>query len=167
MSQAFISAGWTIDMAREPDEEQVKQFIDRLSTEQVLSQIGRFDPAGQYDWDEPDSDDDLNILDTEANLDMAQEVRDTLKFGASVVFDTDTQMSNTWAIPGSTLGFVIMGGGSYGDDPFDGYSAVVMFIESLNVWTGLRGLTNVICGGLPHIDYAQNHRKEETDGRAH
>jgi len=162
MSKAFISAGWTTIQSKVPDEEQVKRFIDRLSTEQVLSQMNRLDPQGQYDWDEPDSDDDLNILDTEENLATAQEVRDTLKFGASVAFDADAQTYNVWEIPGTTLGFHIMGGGSYGDDPFDGYSAVVMFIDSLDIWHGLRGLTDVVCGGLPHADVIAQHLKEKT-----
>ena len=155
MGMDFISAGWTITRSHEPDEEQVKQFLDRLSTEQVLSQIDRLDPRGMYEWDEPETRRPQHPRHRGEPV-MAQEVRDTLKFGASVAFDTDSQMSNNWQIPGTTLGFVMMGGGSWGDDPFDGYSAVVMLIEASTSGRA-EALTNVICGGLPSVDVIEQY----------
>jgi len=160
MGQDMISAGWTSTRSRDVDEEQAKRFFDRLSTEQVLSQLDRLDASGGFEA--PETDDDLNILDNEENRALATEMRDMLKFGASVAFDSEARMSNVWEIPGTTLSFTVMGGGSWGDDPFDGYSALVMFIDSLNVWVGLRALTDVVCGGLPHADLINEHREEET-----
>jgi len=161
MGQDFISAGWTSTRSRKTDEEQVKQFLDRLSTEEVLTHIERLDPQGRFET-EIEYDDDLAILDTAGNNAAAQEVRDALKYGASVAFDSDGRLGNLWEIPGTTLGFTVMGGGSYGDDPFEGYTDVVMLIDSLGIWDGLRDLTDVVCGGLPHADVVAAHREEET-----
>lgn len=149
MGMDFLSVGWTTSRAIETDEEQVKHFLDKLGTEQVLSQIDTLDPGGMYEWD---TDDDCQILDNEENRVVAQEVRDTLKFGASVAFDPNSRMANTWQIPGTSLDFTVMGGGSWGDDPFDGYSAVVMLMEALHIWPELKQLTGVICGGLPSAE---------------
>lgn len=160
----FISAGWTTDSSRKVDEEAVNKWIDDLSDFAILTRADLLDEAGIFDWEvwtaAPDETGaefpiDENHEDDgayEENKRTAQEIRDTLKFGATVAFDSEARVLNCWDIPGTSLMFNLMGGGSWGDDPFDGYSALVMFLNSLEFWSELKELTSVVCGGLPHVD---------------
>jgi hypothetical protein len=164
MGMSFISVGWTTTSTRKPDEEGVARYIDGLSDYALLERLDRLDGSGQYEW-EVHRDDDLRLIEegheddgaVEENQRTAQEIRDTLKAGAAAAFDSDARMSNVWEIRGSTLVFTVMGGGSWGDDPFDNYSALVMFLEALEVWPDLKELTDILHGGAPTADDVTHH----------
>lgn len=175
MGMDFISAGWTTDSNYKTDEESVNRWIDDLSDFAVLTRLDQLDESGAFEWEvhltEPDEHGAEFPIDEhheddgayEENKRTAQEIRDTLKVGAAVAFDSDGRLSNAWPIPGTSLVFNLMGGGSWGDDPFDGYTPLVMFIDALEIWPDLKELTGVVCGGIPdaltiynHIDTSHN-----------
>jgi hypothetical protein len=153
MSETFISAGWTTTGDYKTDEEAVKQFIDGLGMHDILNHLDELDPQGRYE-NEVETGDDLEILDTEENRRYAAGIQADLKVGLDVLGDLD---ENVWVIPGTDLFFHVMGGASYGDNPFEGYDELVMFLNSLDLWDGLRELTDVVCGGLPGATVVAQH----------
>lgn len=157
MGMDFISAGWTVDTEYRHDEDAIIRWIDSLSDFAILTRLDALDESDIFEWEvltgEPDEHgSEFPIEDDEGNQEIAREIRDTLKCGAAVAFDGEARGQNCWEIPGTSLIFNLMGGISWGDDPFDGYSSLVMFINSLEIWPELKELTDVVCGGLPHGD---------------
>jgi hypothetical protein len=139
MGQDLISAGWTIDTERTNDVVGVAAFLADISMDDLLANIEALDPSGGLDMS------DYNEV-------VANELRDELLSGAEVVLDGGNRMSAVWDIPETSLAFVITGGGSWGDDPFEGFSSLVMFLAALTIWPELKTMTNVVCEGLPSRD---------------
>lgn len=171
MGMDLISAGWTTTRERKTDEEAVARYIGDLSDFAILANIDRLDESGRWCVHLGDPDhagakfpieeghEDTGAV--EENKQTAQEIRDALLAGAEVMTDSNIRMSNVWSIPGTTLDFTVMGGGSWGDDPFDGYTDVCMLTVALDLWPGLRTMTDVVCGGLPSADVIAAHRERE------
>jgi hypothetical protein len=102
----------------------------------------------------------LNAIDPAGILDRAGDpehvdftdfVRETLKNGARE-YDSAVsghRMSTDFYIQGTPLEFVWAGGGSWGDDPFDGFSDLCVFINFCPSDDGVRELAGYVCGGLP------------------
>lgn len=136
MGLNLLTVGWTVDTNYRTDEQAVRKFIADLPVADIIENTDVLDPSGQFDT--TDDDDEL-----------AEEFRGLLMTGFETATNPHTRMSNGWRLPETNLIFTIMGGGSWGDDPFDGYGALVMFIAAVEIWPELAGLTDIVCGGLP------------------
>jgi len=54
-----------------------------------------------------------------------------------------------YGIPGTSLEFVFAGGGSWGDDPYDGFSDLVVFVDACDQFPVLAAASGLVCQGLP------------------
>jgi len=56
-----------------------------------------------------------------------------------------------YGIPGTDLEFVFAGGGSWGDDPYDGFTDLVVFVEACDLFPALAAAFGFVCQGLPAV----------------
>ena len=145
MGMDLIGAGWTIDtdhLKVSGDDEHagtaaVAEFMRTLGGTTILSHMDQLDYSGRFEGE-----DDADLIDI---------VRTTIQQGYEVSIEYGGRATNTWDIPGTNLMFVYMGGGSWGDDPFDGFDALTMFLIACEVWPDLGEKVGFVCAGLPDI----------------
>lgn len=131
MGMDLIGAGFTVDTRREPvNLSAVLAYIEGMEEPDPNEPIS-WDPAGLIM-----SDDD----DWRAMLRTGVEEYVAVNNASRLVVDFPVgETGNT---------FVFTGGGSWGDDPFDGFTPLLLFINLLDEDAALRALTNYVGGGV-------------------
>lgn len=162
MGMGLIGAMWTTRTDITPDHDAISAMIDAVPADYLLKHVEDFDESGGRDW-EPLKDDDGALITTgqegEENAGITDEIRSALKNGARAALG-GVRLSNSWGLSGTGLVATFAGGGSWGDDPFDEYADLVMFIDSLHLFPEILEASGVVCGGLPHADTVQQAREE-------
>jgi hypothetical protein len=130
MGMDLIGIGYTIDPRKDTIQmDAVKEFVAALPEIDDNDPIS-WDPSGIIS----DTDDWRWMLER-----GAKEYLDTADASRLVI---DFEIGRT----GNT--FVFTGGGSWGDDPFDGYTYLCLFTNLLDENEELRALTNYVGGGI-------------------
>lgn len=130
MGMDIIGVGYTVDTKRETlQKEAVEAFIAAMP---------------EIDDDDPISWDPSGII---SDLDNW---RHMLRKGAEEFVYTAEESRMVVDFPVGDTGntFVFTGGGSWGDDPFDGFTNLCLFINLLDESPELRALTNYVGGGI-------------------
>jgi len=136
MGADYISLGATIDkrvtLTPEQTRDVVREFLPAIK-ENFL----KIDPSGRFD-DMDASDDDIV---------------DTIAAGATWL-KTGEEWS-LWKIPGAdeNLRFLVSGGMSWGDPPFEEYDGAVMASDAADVLPDLGRRVGILGGGI-RLDYA-------------
>jgi hypothetical protein len=136
MGMDLIGAGFTRNSAVECKIDLIDVAIDLIPDASLEDEtyLNLIDPAGNFDTVEP------------------EEIRDYLKSGARE-YDSAVsghRMAISYYINGTPLEFVWAGGGSWGDDPFDGFTELCYFTNFAEVDEGIAQLAGYVCGGLPN-----------------
>ena len=149
MGMSLVGVGFTVDTERECKTDEVIRFIHGLADEEFDDELlGMIDPSGGY-------------------LEDADQAREALKSGAQEFSSARDGHRSTmyYTIPGTHLVFVWAGGGTWGDDPFDGFTDLCIFVEYAAVSKQVADLAGFVSGGLPHVDTIKKHLIEgETNG---
>ena len=142
MGMDLIGAGFTRRSDKKCSVDAIDAIInaipdDTLRDEEYLSAL---DPNGVLD----------RAGDPE-HVDFPDFVRDILKSGAREYDSAISghRMSTDYYIQGTPLEFVWTGGGSWGDDPFEGFSDLCLFIDLASQNETIREASGFVCGGLP------------------
>ena len=135
MGMDLIGTGFTIRTDRKCDLDAIGRAIDAIPDERLRDDdfISALDPSGGW---MPENIDD---------------VRGVLKAGARE-YDSAMdghRMSLAYPVRGTALLFVWAGGGSWGDDPFEGFSELCSFIELCSLVGEVGAAAGFVCGGLP------------------
>jgi len=143
MGMDFISASFTHDTSKPCDVMAIGALLDGITDGQLHDPdfLGALDPSAHFDEDCQDE------------PDFPEEVRDTLKAGAAeyAALIEGSRWSMARTIPGTTLEFVTAGGSSWGDDPFEGFSELCLFIDALDALPDVAQAAGFVCGGLPDV----------------
>ena len=135
MGMDLIGVGFTIRTDRKCDLDAIGRAIEALPDERLddADFIDALDPSG-------------------AGMDFTpEELRDYLNQGAEE-FDSASlghRMSIAYPVQGTALLFIWTGGGSWGDDPFDGFTPLCYFINLCSMVDDVREAAGFVCGGLP------------------
>jgi hypothetical protein len=119
MGADMIVVGFVVDTATQPDTpyrvpvvdaEAAKAVLAAMSDETLLSLVEHIDPSGAMEMIAPDED-------------LIGDLRDALNDGADEVAAAARghRYSSWWEHPVSHRAFVLAGGTSWGDDPFEGF----------------------------------------------
>lgn len=151
MGMDLVGAGFTRNSAVECDLDAIDRAIDLIPDETLRDEdfLRLIDPSERLYSLDPDDDD------------FPSDVRDNLKSGARE-FDsavTGHRMSLSYYINGTPLEFVWTGGGSWGDDPYDGWSDLILFVEFADAVEGVAQLAGYVCGGLPDASVVAQYAK--------
>jgi hypothetical protein len=141
MGMDLIGVGFTRRNDRECSVEKIDALIDaipddKLRDEDFLSAIDPSEAVLNPDWE------DAAVPDY---------VRDALKQGALEYGSalSGHRSSLDFGIPGTPLEFIFAGGDSWGDDPFEGWSELVLFLSLAEHDAALAEAAGFVCGGLP------------------
>jgi hypothetical protein len=140
MGMDLITTAWTQENGK-TDADAVRAIIASLTDDEITSQTEVLDPSGRLGFsDFPD--------------DEAEELRAWISNGADVYLNVDElRLHDCYPLPDTGLWFYVVGGGSWGDDPFDGFTDLTTFIEACSIWPELAEAAGFVCGGLPKADY--------------
>ena len=138
MGMDLVGAGFTRRNDVKCDIDAIDAIINAIPDEKLEDEafLNAIDPSGYLGSDMDDS---------------WEGVRDALKEGARE-FDSALmghRMSTSFTIAGSPLEFVWAGGGSWGDDPWDGFTSLCYFINFAEQDIHVRYASGFVCGGLP------------------
>ena len=140
MGYDLIGAGFTRRNDKGCDLDAIDALIDAIPDEKLRDEeyLNTIDPADSV----------LNIV--ADHPDTPALVRDALKEGAREYDAADSgHMSVDFLFPGTSLGFVFAGGGSYGDDPYEGWSELMLFLNFAEHESAVAEAAGFVCGGLP------------------
>lgn len=94
----------------------------------------------------------MDVIDSSGCYDTLEELRTAITAGAGefdALLSGSHRMGADYPIPGTTLFFTVSGGGSWGDAPYDGWSELVIFIETCAQSPELAEATGFVCYGIP------------------
>jgi len=134
MGADLVGIGFTHDRRITCAEEALLAVVSAIRDEVLTDEVlGFIDPAGAYDGE------DLPAI------------REALAEGAVEYLSAICQhrMAVGYDIPGTELTFVFAGGATWGDDPFDGFAALCLFVRAAEVFADLGDRAGLVCGGLP------------------
>jgi hypothetical protein len=131
----LITVGWTMDNTKKGDFDKAKELIatwvpSRERIDEMLEDV-----TGGL---------------TEEELDEGETLLSVLKnylLAGLEVYFTNDRMVNSYHISGDYF-FHIAGGGSWGDDPFDGWSGLVAFLDACDWNEELAEAAGYIGGGI-------------------
>jgi hypothetical protein len=132
----LIGASWTYDTTKPP--------VDKDAFYALIHSI-EYPEDEPIPWDHSGTVSDGNVDDWRNLLmDGAQEYEDAIG---------GHRMSIEWSVGDrDDRSFVFTGGGSWGDDPFDGFTPLTLFLNAVDEEhggiTGAQALTNFIGGGI-------------------
>ena len=145
MGMDLIMVGWTQNR-KSTDKAELVALIDELLDTTLLARKHELDESGLLEVESESEDEDPRIL------------REWLKDGADTYAEMDARrVAQSWVIPETDLRFMTAGGGSWGDDPFDGWSSLCMFLAACEVFPALGEAAGYVCGGLPSPSIAAAH----------
>lgn len=131
MGMDMIGVGFTVDQNKQWQEDKVKEAIAQINFED-MEEISKWDYAGLFDFTEWDEEECRDYM-TEG-FKVAQEI---LNYRATVTFTiTDTTY------------FVFAGGGSWGDDPFEGFTELDVFLNYVDFHPEVRKYTPILGLGI-------------------
>lgn len=156
MGMDLIGAGFTVDISKTPcDLDAINALIDGLTDEQLNDDefLNRVDPSDYltYSMDEEE--------------DIPRAVRDGLKVAATEYERTVAghRMTADYQIPETSLWFFFAGGGSWGDDPYDGWNDLCIFTNFCEVNESIAHIAGYVSGGLPHPDVINGYYRKAND----
>jgi hypothetical protein len=103
-------------------------------------------------------------LDPSGGVESVEELREYLTSGAEVygsILSGDHRMASDFLIPGTDLFFTVTGGGSWGDDPYDDWYALGIFLNACDQFHQIAEAAAFVCAGLPTTDEQMLHLKEK------
>lgn len=147
MGADLIAATFTTDSCTQPSLSHLADYIRAVPAERLTSRefLVTIDPGEFFD----------------ENVD-AETIRDALISGANEYFAATKGHRHAIGIPipGTTLWFHFAGGDSWGDDPFDGFTDLIRFIDATDALGLSTEETGIVCGGIPDpvtaLRYASN-----------
>lgn len=107
--------------------------------------------------------DNFDDLDPSGGTEDIAEARRLLEDGADsyrLILNGDHRMAADYLIPGTDLFFTITGGGSWGDDPYDGWYALGIFLNATHLLPALAEAAALVCWGLPDAATMAKYPKE-------
>ena len=149
MGADLIGAAFTTDSSVDCSLDHIKDYIRAIPAERLMSEefLITIDPSGRWDGEDIDAD----------------TVRDTLISGADeyLAATNGHRYAVGIPIPGTSLWFHFVGGSSWGDDPFEGYTDMCMFVDAVDALGLSAEETGLVCGGLPDPANALRYTKKE------
>jgi hypothetical protein len=130
----LIGVGYTRRSDKTVDRAAVEAAIDAIPEERLLygSFLDAIDPSEHLSDERP----------------APAEVRAYLKRGA-LEYASSHRMAVEYQMRGTALVFVFAGGGSWGDDPFDGFDDLCGFVNLCEMVDAVADAAGFVCGGLP------------------
>jgi len=146
MGMDLIGVGFTHNRNVKCSSDAIENAINSIPDATLLDEgfLNRIDPSG-YLGDGGGSGDPEHV-------DYPDYIRDFLKEGAQE-YDSAVsghRLTTYYEIGGTPLSFTWTGGGSWGDDPFDGFTPLCYFIALLELDPGIAQLAGFVAGGLPN-----------------
>lgn len=149
MGADLIGAAFTTDCTMEPglSLSRIADHIRAIPADTLMGEefLAVIDPQGRWDG--------------EAN---AEAVRDALISGATEYHAAvlGHRYSIGIPIPGTSLMLHFAGGESYGDDPFEGFHDLCVFVDAVPALGLPVEDTGLVCGGLPDPTTALRYRTD-------
>jgi hypothetical protein len=126
----LLTIGWTA-RASDYDTAAVMAVLNTITMDWIKDQAEVLDPSGGYELA------DLHEMLLTGAEDYQGHMQGTHRYGT--VYDVPT---------GDDLLFYIAGGGSYGDDPYDDWSALGMFVNACEARPELAAAAGFFGGGI-------------------
>lgn len=154
MGADLIGLAWTRLNITKPDEDEIRAMLADISDEEIMLHLDALDPSGGY-------------------FEIASDAREAIHEGAMLAIGAAgyERMSALYDIPGTALTFCFMGGTSGGDDPFESFTSLGVFLNATEIWPRLARETGVLCQGLPDAKTIWSERishsvpeEDESDG---
>lgn len=146
MGMSIVAVGFTHDTRNKTPlsviTEALREVPDSVLTDEEF--INTIDPSGRWDGENIGADD----------------IRDTLLGGAIEYNNALAGHRSTagWPIPGTSLEFSFVGGESWGDDPFEGFDELCMFLDAVRPLGLPVEKTGLVCNGLPDPETAGRYK---------
>lgn len=143
MGMDLLTYGFTVRSPKHYDAEAVKATLAALTDEWIEENFDDLDPSGGAE----------SVEETRTLLERGFEEYDA-------IFKGDHRMSAGYDVPGTDLFFTITGGGSWGDDPYDYWYDLGIFLNAAHLIPALAEATALVCWGLPDAATMAKYPKE-------
>ena len=142
MGMDMLTIGYTTRPVPEYSKEALLAIVSAFTTKWLEENIDAIDESGCYE----------SVDELRRAIDQGAEEFDALATGSH-------RMGVNYGIPGTTLWFTVSGGGSWGDDPYEGWSELGIFIRTCIQSPELAEAAGFICYGIPDATTAAAYPK--------